>query len=268
MSEPVHHLRRGRSPLVVSIPHDGREVPSEILGRFTAAARALPDTDWHVARLYDFLDELQATVLTARLSRYVVDLNRPPDGRPLYAGQWETSLVPTRTFAGDPIYAGGPDDEPTEAEVATRRERYWEPYHRALSDALRRAVQTHGYALLWDAHSIRSRVPALFEGRLADLNIGTAGGAACGPALADAVVAAARAEDPSAARDGRFKGGAITRRYGRPDAGVHAIQLELVQATYMDEAPPYRFDEARAEAIRPTLRRMLEAFLEAAAQSR
>lgn len=268
MSDPVFELRRGDGPLVVSIPHDGREVPADILRRFSESARALPDTDWHVVRLYDFVEELGATVLAARMSRYVVDLNRPPDGQPLYAGRWETALVPTHTFAGEPIYASGPDDEPTPEEVRARRERYWQPYHDALTREIDRAVRTHGYALLWDAHSIRSQVPSLFEGRLPDLNIGTARGASCDRGIADAVFAAAQADDPSAVLDGRFEGGAITRRHGRPEAGVHAIQLELVQATYMDEAPPYRFDEARARRIRPTIRRMMEAFADRAAQSR
>jgi N-formylglutamate amidohydrolase len=259
-------LQRGEGALVVSIPHDGREVPDAIRARMTATAADLPDTDWHVRQLYDFLSGTDTTVIAARWSRYVVDLNRPPDGRPLYAGGWESTLVPTQTFGGDAIYS---EARPDPAEVDERRARYWVPYHTALEKELRRVKDRHGFALLWDAHSIRRTVPSLFEGPLPDLSVGTAGGASCAEPMAQAVFAAAEAAAPeySAVRDARFRGGYIPRHYGRPHAGVHAIQLELVQATYMDEAPPYPFRPQRAERIRPHLRRMLDAFVAASARS-
>lgn len=250
-------LHRGEGTLVLSIPHDGLEVPSEIADRFTESALALPDTDWHVGRLYGFASELGATVLSARLSRYVVDLNRAPDGELLYPGRFETRLVPIQTFDGAPIYAGAPPDD---AEVEVRRARYWAPYHEALQAELDRVRARHGYALLWDAHSIRSRVPSLFEGRLPDLNIGSAKGLSCAEHRAWAVWSVAdQANGRDAVRDGRFKGGYITRNYGRPEEGIHALQLELVQATYMDESS-FAFDEAKAQQIRPLLRAMMEAF--------
>ena len=258
----AYRFTEGRRPLLVSMPHVGTEVPEEIRARLTEAARPLPDTDWHVDRLYDFLEELGASVIAANYSRTVIDLNRPPDGKPLYPGASETELCPTSTFAREPIYREG--QEPDAAEVAERRARYWQPYHDRLAQTLEALRQRHGRVLLWDAHSIASRVPRFFEGRLPDLNLGSAGGTSADPALIERqrdVLEAAVAEGFTMAVDGRFKGGHITRRYGRPEAGVHALQLELSQITYMDEAPPYGFREDLARTIRPMLRRLLESAL-------
>ncbi len=253
-------FRAGSAPLLVSMPHVGTHVPADLAARLTREARVLPDTDWHLERLYDFLDALGASVLVATHSRYVVDLNRPPDNTSLYPGQDTTALVPLDTFARAAIYRDGA--APDEAEVAQRVERYWRPYHAQLGRELERLRAAHGYALLWDAHSIASRVPRFFEGRLPDFNLGTAGGRSCAPGLSDAVAAVAqRAAGYTAVLNGRFKGGYITRRYGQPNTGVHAIQLELAEIAYMDEAPPFAFDPARAARLRPVLRAMLEAML-------
>lgn len=254
-------FREGRVPLLVSMPHVGLHIPEDIAGRMTGLALTRGDTDWHVDRLYDFIDALGASVVAATHSRYVVDLNRPPDGASLYPGQATTGLCPTTTFDGEPLYEDGA--EPDEAEVARRVAGYWKPYHEQLAAELARLKAAHGHALLWDAHSIRSVVPRLFEGRLPDLNIGTAGGASCDPDVAGRVVAAAEsARDYGAVLNGRFTGGYITRQYGRPGDGVHAIQLELSQRTYMDEDPPYRFRDDLAARVRPALRVMLESMLE------
>ena len=255
-----YRFNAGTAPLLVSMPHVGTEVPTEVAGRFTEAALGLPDTDWHVDRLYDFLAGLGASVISATQSRYVIDLNRAPDSRPLYAGASNTELCPTSTFAEQPIYAAG--QEPDEAGVAARRDSVWRPYHERLRAELDGIRAAHGMALLWDAHSIRSRVPRFFEGRLPDLNIGTGGGASVDPGLiAELTRAAAVEEGYSYVVDGRFKGGYITRNYGDPAAGVHAVQLELSQITYMDENPPYGFREDLAAGIRPVLRALLEAAL-------
>ncbi|MCU0898487.1 MAG: N-formylglutamate deformylase [Burkholderiales bacterium] len=254
-----YRFRAGHAPLLVSIPHMGTYVPEEIASRLTPAARALPDTDWHLDQLYDFLDEMGASVLMATHSRYVVDLNRPPDDASLYPGQDVTGLVPVDTFARESLYAGALPDA---AEIAQRRERYWRPYHDRLATELARLREQHGYVLLWDAHSIASRVPRFFDGRLPDFNLGTGGGTAADPALAGALLSAvASARGYTAVLDGRFKGGYITRRYGDPASRVHAIQLELAQETYMQESPPYAFDESRAAQVRPHLRRLLETLL-------
>jgi len=258
MMEPFQ-FRQGGVPLLVSIPHVGTHVPPDIAARMTPAALALPDTDWHLDRLYDFLGDLGASVLTATHSRYVVDLNRPPDDASLYPGQDVTGLVPLDTFARAPVYAG---PLPNRDEVAARREGWWRPYHERLAAELARLREEHGYALLWDAHSIASEVPRFFPGRLPDFNLGTGGGTAADASLAAALFAAAEsAQGYTAVLNGRFKGGYITRRYGDPANKVHAVQLELVQATYMDEAPPYPFDEGRARKVRPHLRRLLETLI-------
>jgi N-formylglutamate deformylase len=244
------------------MPHVGTYLPPELAGRMTEAALAVPDTDWHVERLYDFLDELGASVLSPTYSRYVVDFNRPPDGANLYPGQDTTALVPTDTFAREPIYRAG--QAPDEREVAERIERYWRPYHDALRGELERIRAAHGHALLWDAHSIASELPRFFSGRLPDLSFGTASGTSCAPAIEAAVFAAARgAAGYSAVLNARFKGGYITRAYGRPAERVHAIQLELSQRTYMNEPPPFEFREDLAGRVRPWLRKFLEAFLRA-----
>ncbi len=249
----------GSTPLLVSIPHVGTHVPDALARRMSEAARALPDTDWHLDRLYDFAPGLGAGVLLATHSRYVVDLNRPPDGSPLYPGAENTGVCPTALFDGAPVYREGEAPEP--AEVEARIDRYWRPYHDKLAAELARLKRAFGVAALFEAHSIRSAVPRLFEGRLPDLNLGTGGGRCADAGLARHLLAVCE-EAPGYTRvlDGRFTGGHITRHYGRPGEGVHAVQLELAQITYMDEDPPFAFDKGRAGALRPTLRRLLETF--------
>ncbi|MCC6897481.1 MAG: N-formylglutamate deformylase [Polyangiaceae bacterium] len=264
----VFSLVTGTAPLLVSFPHDGTEIPDDLEQRMTPEARRRPDTDWHVARLYELVGALGASVLTPRHSRYVVDLNRSPTGAVLYPGADNTGLVPTSTFAGDPIYL--PGQEPSDDEVIARIEAYHQPYHQAIESELARLVGAHGVAIVFDAHSIRSEVPRFFEGRLPDLNLGTASGASADPGLAERLdrVLSDNRDGYSSVRDGRFKGGYITRHYGRPAQGVHAVQLELSQRTYMHEAPPFAFDEARANRLRPTLRRFVVALLAWAGEQR
>ncbi|MCS7102096.1 MAG: N-formylglutamate deformylase [Burkholderiaceae bacterium] len=260
MSEAVFTLHRGSAPLLVSVPHAGTAIPAALRAAFAERALALEDTDWHVDRLYAFARELGASLIVARLSRYVIDLNRPPENAPLYPGANNTELVPTRSFAGLPLYREG--GAPDAAEIERRRALYWQPYHEALAAELARIRAQHGYALLWDGHSIRSQLPWLFEGRLPDLNLGTAGGASCAPSLRDALARAlARQTRFTHVVDGRFKGGYITRRYGRPAEGVHAVQLEMCWSCYMEERPPYAVDPARAAQIEPVLRALLQTAL-------
>ncbi len=254
-------FKAGASPLLVSMPHVGTHLPEAVAARMTEIAKTVPDTDWHVDRLYDFLGDLDASVLAATQSRYVIDLNRAPDDKPLYPGASNTGLCPTTTFDEAPIYLDG--QGPDAAEIAARRERVFRPYHERLGRALGEIVERHGYALLWDAHSIRSRVPRFFEGRLPDLNLGSAGGVSADPGLVARLAAVAEAAAGySHAVNGRFKGGYITRSFGNPAGRVHAVQLELSQITYMDEAPPFGFRDDLAAGVRPVLRRFLEAMLD------
>jgi N-formylglutamate amidohydrolase len=256
----LHEISRGDSPLVIDIPHAGTFVPPQLLGRIAPSARALPDTDWHVEKLYAFARDLGVTLVAATHTRYVVDLNRDPTGASLYPGADVTELCPTRTFGNEPIWRE--DAAPDAAEVEARRARYFDPYHATLAAEVLRVRARHGYAILLDGHSIRSEVPRFFAGRLPDLNLGTAGGASCAPAveaLAASVLGAAAGF--SHVVNGRFKGGYVTRHYGRPAGNVHALQLEIAQACYMDEAPPYRWDEARAAALRAVLARLVDSLL-------
>ena len=249
-------FRPGRTPLLVSMPHTGTHVPPEIKKRFTGAALALPDTDWHLEKLYDFLDEVGASVLVATHSRYVVDLNRPPDNANLYPGQDTTPLVPLDSFHHQRLYRRG--QEPDESEIAQRVETYWQPYHARLAEELARLKEKYDYALLWDAHSILSKVPRLFAGTLTELNLGTADGRSCGAGIGEGLMK--KVSGYGAVLNGRFKGGYITRNYGAPSTGVHAVQLELSEATYMDEAPPFRFTNALAVRLRPQLRALIAEF--------
>jgi N-formylglutamate deformylase len=256
----LFRFRRGSSPLIVSMPHTGTHVPEWLAPRLSAAARPVPDTDWHLERLYDFVDDLGASVLVATHSRYVVDLNRPPDNTNLYPGQDTTGIVPLDTFHREPIYL--PGFPPSEEEVAKRIETYWRPYHQQLRAAITDVKAKHGYVLLWDAHSIFSELPRFFKGKLTDLNLGTADGKSCAPEIGEALLKSV--EGYSAVLNGRFKGGYITRQYGNPANRVHAVQLELSEATYMDERPPYAFRETLARKLRPQLRTFLELFLSVA----
>lgn len=253
----VYTLKQGGSPLVISVPHAGTQVPEEIAAGLTPLARALPDTDWYVDRLYaDFAERADVTLIRANYSRYVIDLNRPPDDAPLYPGQAKIPLCPDKTFDGRDIYQDGtaPDAE----ETKRRLTQYWQPYHAALAAEIARVKALHGHAVLYDAHSIRSEIPRLFEGRLPDLNLGTAGGKSCAGALAQAAFAAAQDKGFSAVLNGRFIGGYITRHYGDPARNIHAVQMELAACNYMDE-DSFAFDEGKAARLRPVLEGVLQA---------
>jgi N-formylglutamate deformylase len=255
----VFTLHRGTSPLLISLPHDGSDLPPELLPRLTPSARRVPDTDWYVSRLYDFAKQMGASVLAPRFSRYVVDLNRPPDDFSLYPGQNTTGLCPLQQFSGEPVYVAG--QEPSAAEVAERVQVFWRPYHDALADEVARLHAQHGRAVLWEGHSIRGEVPWLFDGTLPDLNLGTAAGHSCTEMLQARIQAVLeRQDDYSWVVNGRFKGGYITRHYGVPGQGVEAVQLELSQRTYMDESGGDYLPD-RAERLQRVLRELLEGCL-------
>jgi N-formylglutamate deformylase len=252
----IHH---GTAPLLVSLPHDGTELPDGLAERMTPAARSVPDTDWHVSRLYAFVRELGASVIAPRFSRYVVDLNRPPDDVSLYPGQNTTGLCPLLQFSGEPVYLAG--QNPAPEEIAERIDRFWRPYHAALAHELMRLRVVHGRAVLWEGHSIRSVVPFLFDGRLPDFNVGTASGGSCSAALQERLGKVLEAQrDYSFVFNGRFKGGYITRHYGAPHEGVDAVQLELAQLNYMDEVS-FAYDDAKASRLQAVIHALLAACL-------
>jgi len=256
-NEKLYTWVPGSSSLLINVPHAGTYIPPELRQTLTPIAQTTPDTDWHVHLLYAFALELGAGLMVATHSRYVVDLNRDPGDAALYAGADNTELCPTRSFANEALYL--PGAVPSAEQIAQRRARYWLPYHAALASSLKQIKAAHGHAILLDAHSIRSQVPRFFAGRLPDLNLGSADGASCDPAVqAAAMQVLDSARGFSAVCNGRFKGGYITRHYGRPAEQVHALQLEIAQSCYMDEAAPYPWEPQRAQALVIVLKRLLQ----------
>lgn len=254
IASPVSILQ-GHTPLVISIPHAGTRLTQAVEDGLVPEARDTPDTDWHIPRLYEMATGLGATLVAGQYSRFVIDLNRPEDDQPLYSGA-TTGLYPAILFDGAPLYAAG--KQPSAVERALYLEQIWRPYHQALRQAVDIARERFGYAILWDAHSIRSRLPMLFEGPLPDFNLGTFNGASCAADLAQRLESiCASAEGYTHSLNGRFKGGHITRHYGKPDADIHAVQLELAQCTYMDETRPFAYREDRATSVQRVIERLL-----------
>ncbi len=256
-------VTRGDGPVVLGVPHAGTHVPADIWSQLNDTGRKLADTDWHVDRLYGGLLE-SATMVRATFHRYVIDANRDPDGVSLYPGQNTTGLCPVTDFDGEPIYRTG--QEPDAADIEERRAAWHAPYHDALRQELHRVRAAHGVAILYDCHSIRSVIPYLFEGRLPDFNTGTNNGTTCAPAIESAVaLEASSADGYTSILNGRFKGGWTTRHYGRPDNGLHAIQMELAQATHLaSEDLPFDYDAEKAGRLRVHLKTMLSALEELA----
>jgi N-formylglutamate deformylase len=260
-SPPPFTLHRGRTPLLVSVPHVGLHIPPDIAARMHPRAAQVEDADRHLDRLYAFALELGVGLIVPRAARYVVDLNRPPEDTPMYPGANNTGLCPRHFFTGEPLYL--PGQEPDAAEVQQRVAQWWRPYHDALHAELQRLRAEHGHALLWEGHSIRAEVPWLFAGRLPDLNLGTVDGTSCAPSLRDRLAAVLAAQSThSWVLDGRFKGGHITRRYGRPAQGVHAVQMEMGWHCCMAEQPPWAWDAAATARVQPVLRALLQAMLD------
>ena len=252
--------RAKQAPLIVNVPHAGTFLPSTIAQILTPAGFGVPDTDWYVDKLYDFVPALGATLMVATHSRIVVDLNRDPSGDALYPGASNTEICPTATFAELPIYL--PGMEPDSAKIASRLEQYWQPYHRQLAAEIARVKAMHGYCILLDAHSIVSVAPRFFSGRLPDLNLGSADGKSCAASLADgAFRVLSEADGFSAVHNGRFKGGYITRHYGDPGNNVQALQLEMAQRCYMDEAAPLKFNNTQSAKLSAVLKVLVELLL-------
>jgi N-formylglutamate deformylase len=248
----AYELTPGDAPLLLSFPHSGTHLPPAIAARLSPVGKRSVDTDWDVDRLYAFAPELGIGTIVARVSRYAADLNRDPNDAPLYPGARTTGVCATETFEGEPLYAHG--DAPTSIEIAERVATYWKPYHAALANELARLRARHGYALLLDGHSIWGALPLLFPGELPDVNLGTNAGRSCAPQMTAAVAGALRPAYPSLVIDGRFKGGYITRAYGAPESGVHAIQIELNQRTYLAEGSRRATDHAKAATLSRALR--------------
>ncbi|WP_307573598.1 N-formylglutamate deformylase [Pseudomonas fluorescens] len=257
--EKVLNFKQGRVPLLISMPHAGLRLTPAVKAGLIPEAQSLPDTDWHIPRLYEFANALGASTLAAEYSRFVVDLNRPSDDKPMYVGA-TTGLYPATLFDGVPLFRQGL--EPSAEERATYLQQIWMPYHQALQEELARLKAEFGYALLFDAHSIRSVIPHLFDGKLPDFNLGTFNGVSCDPTLASQLEAiCARHDQFTHVLNGRFKGGHITRHYGNPAEDIHAVQLELCQSTYMEEFEPFNYRADLAEPTQVVLKQLLEGLL-------
>jgi N-formylglutamate deformylase len=258
MSAPYYFIQ-GQGPLLISMPHVGIEIPAELLATMNPVAALKADTDWHLPLLYSMREALGASLIHARYSRYVIDLNRPSDDLNLYPGQDTTGLCPVDTFAKEALYR--PGQAPDANEIQRRVQVYWQTYHQQLQAELHRIRDQHGIAILWDAHSIASRVPRFFEGRLPDLNFGTADQKSCASGLQAALAEVMEQHGAPFTHvfNGRFKGGHITRHYGQPEKNIHAVQLEMSQCVYMDETHPYAYRPDLAAQVQPLLHRLLHA---------
>jgi N-formylglutamate deformylase len=257
---PTFNLHQGTAPLLVSMPHLGTSLPEALKPNYVPRALEVEDADWHLNHLYNFLIDMGASILTPVFSRYVIDLNRPPNDAPMYPGASNTELCPTRFFTGDLLYKEG--CEPDSAEKLRRLETYWQPYHHALAGELSRLRSLHPDVLLWDAHSIRGEISWLFDGKLPDLNVGTANGLAAAESVGQAVMSVCEQQNQfTHVLNGRFKGGYITRHYGNPQGGIHAVQLEKCQSIYMSERPPYDYQPQLAAQVQPLLHKMMLAAL-------
>ncbi len=256
---PAYDFTPGQSPLLISMPHVGTLLPEAVQAGLIPEALDLRDTDWHLPRLYDFSPALGAGILAARYSRFAIDLNRPSDDKPLYQTA-TTGLYPEILFDGTPLFR--PGCTPSAEARQTYLDQIWQPYHDRIERELTRLRAKFGYAVLFDAHSIKGEIPRLFDGQLPDFNIGTNSGASCTPELAARLAASCDAPGYSHVVNGRFKGGYITRHYGQPDQGIHAVQLELAQRTYMCEAAPFDYLPATADRVRPALQAFVKSLIE------
>ncbi|MFT6033168.1 MAG: N-formylglutamate deformylase [Arenicella sp.] len=249
-------VTQGSGPIILGQPHSGIFVPQDIYADLNPLGRQLLDTDWHVPQLYQGLLG-NATSVKANFSRYVIDPNRDPQGSNLYPGQNSTSLVPLSTFDGEPIWL----NPPTTKEVQRRLTLYHQSYHQHLNAEIERVKAMHGVAVVYDCHSIRSQIPYLFDHRLPDLNIGDNGGESCAAEITESVAnVCATLSHHSHVVNGRFRGGWTTRHYGRPQDGVHTIQMELAQRAYLQsEVPPFNYDANKASSLRRVLSDILQA---------
>ncbi|WP_394171806.1 N-formylglutamate deformylase [Thalassotalea litorea] len=265
MTQSIFQLQQGSQPLLISMPHNGIEIPDDIRQTMTAAGLNVADTDWDLDRLYAFAKALGAYVIVPTYSRYVIDLNRSPDGANLYPGADSTELCPTTNFQRQPLYKT--DMQPSEAEIRRRVATFWQPYHQAVADTLAEIQKIHGKALLLEAHSICSEVPRFFDGQLPDFNFGTNQGKSCSQALHQQLERM-DFSPYSQVIDGRFKGGYITRAYANLDKHIETVQLELSQRTYMNEAldgdtvQVSTYNETKAQQVIPQLRMMVQSFLD------
>jgi N-formylglutamate deformylase len=249
-------------PIILSSPHSGIEFPDELKTHFRAELMAQPDdTDWFIHELYNFAPDLGITVIHARFSRWVIDLNRDPHSKPLYTdGRIITELVPKTDFLGTEIYVDKkfiPDD----AEIARRLENYYKPYHQKIESLLRERINEFGQVLLWEAHSIRRFVPTIQSEPFPDLILGDNDEKSASKDIIEIALSNLKAGKYSVNHNSPFKGGHITRYFGKPQNNIHALQLEMAKTNYMDN-DELTFNESRADNVRNVLRPVFENLIE------
>ena len=247
-------IKQGLSPLILCFPHTGPYIPDAINDTLNEQGREKADTDWHLHALYDGLAP-EATSIRTCIHRYVIDCNRDPQGKSLYPGQNTTDLVPLTDFDGLPLHK----QVPTPSQINARLRDFHRPYHTAIETQIERVKAAHGFAIVYDCHSIRSNIPFLFEGTLPHFNIGTNEGKTCAPSIEKAVYTLCeKAQNYSVVLNGRFKGGWTTRHYGLPDTNVHAVQMEIAQRSYMIETTPWTYETNKAQSLRSHLKEILD----------
>lgn len=250
--------RENQVPILISVPHCGIHFPDEIKDQYKSNLALSPDdTDWFVDKLYDFAPAMGMTMISAVYSRWVIDLNRDPKSKPLYSdGRIITGLCPTTNFLGEPLYK---DDREavSEEEIKRRLDQYYLPYHAKVQELLNELKAKFGKVLLWDCHSIRQFVPTIHKQKFPDLILGDADGDSADASLIEIVLKNFRAANYSFQHNTPFKGGTITRHFGKPSKNQHALQLEMTKVNYMDDAEK-KYDDKRADAIRDVLKRVFE----------
>jgi len=243
-----------KKPILVSVPHCGTAFPSDIAAHYQQQKIAqVDDTDFFVHKIYDFVTDMGITLIYAHYSRWVIDLNRSPENKALYTdGRIITSLTPTTDFLGNPIYTSAVA-EPNYEEVERRKALYFQPYYDKTTEILNAFKAAFGYAILWDAHSIRRQVPTIQEVSFPNFILGTNDGKTASEELIQAAKKGLTSSHYDLTYNTPFKGGKITRHFGNPKQGIHALQLEMTKILYMDDAE-LQYHVGRANKLRHTLK--------------
>ncbi len=248
-------------PIILSVPHCGTDFPDEIRNDYVPEMMAAPDdTDWFVHQLYNFATELGITIIHAKYSRWAIDLNRDPESAPLYDdGRIITGLTTTTDFFGKSIYISD-DRIPDQKEVERRLTEYYWPYYNKIQDLLDERLATFGKALLWDAHSIRHFVPTIRKEIFPDMILGNNDETTAHPELIETALHGLTSGKFGVNHNTPFKGGHITRYFGKPEQNIHALQLEMNKILYMDDEER-NFHEERANEMRAVLKPTFEALI-------
>ena len=263
MTKPFHLIEASAKavPIIVSVPHSGTDFPPELEHDFLTEMRIrADDTDWFVHQLYNFVPDMGISLIHSRYCRWVIDLNRDPESKPLYDdGRIITGLTPHSDFHGNEIYVSQ-DHYPNEEEINRRLALYYWPYYQKLEELLTERKAEFGQVLLWDAHSIRQFVPGIRKAHFPDLILGSNDRQSAKQGLIDIAMHNLDGFGFDLKHNDPFKGGHITRYFGNPGENVHALQLEMVKKLYMDDNERI-YDEQSAKKIKEMLKQVFEGLL-------